>query len=112
MGIRRCQHVIENVAFPERSFEATINEKGGIVVQDSVHTSARFQVLFLATGLFLTNFIYTFKIALELNLGFSVIINALELLHILIVEVALMFLFYSMYMKSLLPLDLMDSSTF
>ena len=68
--------------------------------------------MFLATGLFLSNFIYTFKIALELNLGLSVIINALELLHILIMEVALMFLFYSMYLKSSFPLDLMDSGTF
>ena len=66
----------------------------------------------MATGLFLTNFIYTFKIALELNLGFSVILNALELLHILIVEVALLFLFYSMYMKSFFPVDLMDTESF
>ena len=69
-------------------------------------------MLFLATVLFLTNFIYTFKIALELNLGFSVIINAVELFHILVVEVALVALYYSMYQKSSFPLDLMDRESF
>lgn len=114
LGIRRCHHEVENVAFPERSFDATMNEAGQLVVEDAVMTSARFRALFVAASLFLTNFIYTFKIALELNLGFSIIINSFELLHILFVEVALMFFFYSMYLKSFFPLDLTDtgSSTF
>ena len=28
LGIRRCTHEIENVAFPERTFDAFIDEKG------------------------------------------------------------------------------------
>ena len=30
LGIRRCHHEVENVAFPERHFDATINERGEI----------------------------------------------------------------------------------
>jgi len=94
LTIRRCHHEVENVAFTARSFESKIGENGEIIVEDAVRDSARFRALLVAVCLFATNFIYTFKIALELNLGISMIINALELFHILVIEVALLFFFY------------------
>lgn len=94
LSIRRCQHTVENVSFPERNFNAKFSESGELVMEDQVLGSKRMQALLIGVGLFISNFIYTFKLALELNLGISMIINALELLHIFIVELALLFFFY------------------
>lgn len=40
--------------------------------------------------MFMMNFVYAIKVALEMNLGFSALINTLECFHILVVEVALL----------------------
>jgi len=66
----------------------------------------------VTVGLFVVNFFYAFKIALEMNLGFSPILSSIELLHIFVIEIALLAYFYNMYQKESLNINLMDRSTF
>lgn len=85
---------------------------GSIEVKDTVLENARIWALLITFGLFLTNLFHSFKIALEMNLGFSVIINTIEFVHISVIEIALLAYFYSMFLKSSFELDLLDRDKF
>ena len=89
LNIRHCSYEVENVKFPERSFEATVTDEGKIEVESRISSNLTFPVLILFLILMLGNLAYTVKIALEMNLGFSVLINALEFFHMFILEVSL-----------------------
>ena len=112
LNIRHCSYDVENVKFLERSFEATVTDDGKIVVESRISKNLTFPVLILFIMLMLANLVYTGKIALEMNLGFSVLINALEFMHLFILEVSLFAYCYSMLMKRSFEVDLLDRGTF
>ena len=112
LDVRRCQYNIETVLFSERSFQASIDENGDIHVHSGISHNQTFPMLMLIGFMVLIYFVYAAKVALEMNLGFSALINTLECIHILLVEVALLCFLYSTIMKREFKIDLLDTETF
>lgn len=75
-------------------------------------TDKTMAILFFVSLMILINFVYTIKIALEMNLGFSTLTNTIEFCHIFVVEIALIGYIYSTVTKRDFELDILDRGTF
>lgn len=98
--------------FIERHFVAKIDENGQISVGDGIDNDTTFPTLVLFAFMFLVNMVHAAKVALEMNLGLSSVINTLEFIHILVVQVSLLCFMYSTIVKRDFEIDLLDTETF
>ena len=90
LEIRQCHYNIQTVSFLQKGFEAKVGEDGKVSVEAINYQDTLAITFTLVIIMFLANIVYTAKIALEMNLGFSVLINFIEVFHIFVVEVALL----------------------
>ena len=109
LQIKHCSLNLETVAFPERSFEASLDKEGMIAVNDGVTNDTTFTALLVVGIMMVTNIVHFTKIALEMNLGLSVMLNSIDFFHITVIELALLFYLYSTINKRSYPIDLTDT---
>ena len=112
LGIRRCSTTLEDVTFLERSFNASITDKGQIEIDTGLTHDMTMSLVIPIIILLVINFVYAVKIVLEMNLGFSVVLNAIDFFSIFLLEAALFICIFNTMSKRSLEIDLLDSSTF
>ena len=94
LNIKHCFYNLETIDFPEKDFNAIVNEEGDIIVDSEISKDITLTALLFVGILLVINLLYSAKIALEMNLGISIVINGVDFFHIFIVEVALTVFLY------------------
>ena len=94
LNIKHCSYNLETIDFPEKDFNAIVNEEGDIIVDSEISKDITLTALLFVGILLVINLLYSAKIALEMTLGISIVINGVDFFHIFIVEVALTVFLY------------------
>jgi hypothetical protein len=94
LDIKHCSYNLETIAFPEKNFNAIVDEAGNISIDSNISNDMTLTALLFVGILLGINLLQSAKIALEMNLGISIVINGIDFFHIFIVEVALVVFLY------------------